>query len=474
MVVQPAAARSHPWRQLRRRARLLLRMLEARIGLSQRFLAVAVLVVATAMLALGTLVSQLAVRSITAGVAETLATSIDAIVAGEFAEESQTLRNTVNLDWYFGSRPVVGATQLIDVQIHGRDGSLLYDAAGTLVDADKAGAIAAAWQNAVSGSIVELPLAPVGPAGEQTVPVLRIAAPLHAAASGDVFAVAMLYYTADPIIAMRSRIQFAVWGVVLGTGILVVAALYVFVATTSTTIGRQRRRLAKNLATSRALAEEVRALHAASERLRTGAIEANEQLLARVGSDIHDGPLQLLTLAILQLTSPSRNGQGALRTLPEATALTTQAVGELRSISAGLILPALDGLTIAETIETAIRRHEGATGTLVRRHIAHVDVKAPPSVQMCAYRVVQEALTNAFRHAAGLDQSVRATREGDELLIDIANARAAAGGERPTATPRLGVRGMQLRVEAAGGSLGLAMARDSVEVRVRLPLQRSA
>src|SRR5690606_2447778 len=94
----------------------------------------------------------------------------------------------------------------------------------------------------------------------------------------------------------------------------------------------------------------------------------NERVLAEVGSDIHDGPLQLLTLLILRL--PGADGKAISN-----RELAQRALEELRAISSGLVLPELAEMTLAEAINAAITRHKDLTGTAVT---ASIDL--PPEV----------------------------------------------------------------------------------------------
>jgi signal transduction histidine kinase len=214
----------------------------------------------------------------------------------------------------------------------------------------------------------------------------------------------------------------------------------------------------------------VRVLHLASEQLRLDAIDANEQLLARVGADIHDGPLQLMTLAILQLTrAETDNSSPDGAALKSTIALTTQSVTDLRNISAGLVLPELEGLTLEQTVSLAIKRHEGATGSVVASEIVGLDHRVEPDVQVCFYRVVQESLSNAFRHSGGRDQSVVARHVDGSILIQVSNGVSGLPPEDKVIRPKLGLRGMRLRLEAVGGTMSVEMREDRTIVRALVP-----
>src|SRR6185437_9567314 len=124
----------------------------------------------------------------------------------------------------------------------------------------------------------------------------KIVTPLHDAPDGRIFAVAELYYGAKQVLDIQQAARLGVTLATISIGALAVLALYFLVDRAGKTIVSQRLRLLRNLDQSRTLARENRALQLGSDRLRHQANDANEHLLAQVGSDLHDGPIQLLTL----------------------------------------------------------------------------------------------------------------------------------------------------------------------------------
>ncbi len=450
----------------------MLRRFLRRLSLTRRFLIVSAIVIATATAGLGVGISYFVRQGVTEGIARTSASSLDSLVSsavnGMVANDVLTPDDRDRLDRLFEISSDAETTRLIQIRIFQLDGRVLYEASDGVVDTPAAAQFNNAKQGLVSSDIVELPLDPGGPFGSHTLTLLRLYTPLHEPGTGEVFAVAALYYSATALLAVQWQAQVAVWSIVLIIGLLVIAALYLFVASASRTITRQAGRLSANLAESRRLADEIRALHVTSEQLRTDAIEANEQLLARVGADIHDGPLQLLTLVILQMTRAA--GKAEPPPLATTAGLAADAVDDLRNISAGLVLPELAELTLADTIALAIRQYEGATGTQVDQDVDSLDYAMERDIQICVYRVVQESLNNAFRHSGGLDQSVRATRLGDHIELAISNTkRQGAMVEEGLLRPKLGLRGMRLRVEAVGGALQVEMGEAKVVIRARIP-----
>jgi signal transduction histidine kinase len=461
--VSPSRSRTlvaSPIRRLLRRARLLGLRATRALTLSQRFLIAAVLVVAVAMGALGNWIGVYLQQGITNGVATTAAASIDSLVAHQIGDVTPGRRPTpderARLDTAFALGNDSNSTRLLQIRVRTLDGAIFYEATSGFTDrsAEQENDIAAAMRGEVAARIVDVTVAPVGPIPGFPLTVLEIDTPLRRDGTAEVFAVAELYYSARSVIELRDKAQRDVWVLVGLFGLGVVAALYLLVNRASRTIALQRDRLASNLAASRRLSDENLALRDASEELRLNANFSNESLLAQVGSDIHDGPIQLLTLIILKLTKalkPKKTGASIESELATTIQVATDTMEELRNISSGLVLPELADLALEQTLALAISRHEDLTATVVTRSF---DALPPANVaaKICAYRVIQEALSNAFRHGRGIDQRVTATASGDVLRLEISNAarRRPAGN---VADDRLGLRGMRFRVESLGGEL---------------------
>lgn len=452
------------------------------LSLSQGFLAAAVIVVASAMLFLGSWIGFYLQSSITAGVAATAAASIESLIAHEMRDISTELPLTEaserRLNDVFQIGNEADTTRLLQIRIRSLNGETFYSSLGGIMDdLDPSDFRQAAEDGEVVARIVDLPLEPVAELTGHDIRVLKLYAPLRRVETNEIFAVAELYYGARSLTDIQSSAQNAVWILVGTIGCIVIAILYVLVDRVSTTIEQQRERLAANLAESRQLSDDNRALHSASEQLRLDASFANETLLSQTGSDLHDGPIQLLTLIILRLSrlAQTASPEGA-QTLNSMVAQATEAMDELRNISAGLVLPELGVLSLSQTIHLAIERHEGLTGGHVKRHILRSAPACPMAVRVCAYRVVQESLNNAFRHGNGVGQAVSAQIVAEELVLSISNGVTRAESQSTVRRAGgLGLRGMRFRVEALGGTLASNLTAPSrATVIARIPLDRPA
>ena len=109
----------------------------------------------------------------------------------------------------------------------------------------------------------------------------------------------------------------------------------------------------------------------------------------------------------------------------------------------------------------------------MRLHVEGTPVAIPPGVDLSAYRIVQEALTNALKHAGDAEAEVT-VRYGSSMLelevVDNGSGAAAPGG-----TPGHGLIGMRERVALYGGLLEAGTRNGhGYAVRARLPLHPDA
>jgi signal transduction histidine kinase len=93
-----------------------------------------------------------------------------------------------------------------------------------------------------------------------------------------------------------------------------------------------------------------------------------------------------------------------------------------------------------------------------------------PAVRDGAYRVVQEGLTNAMKHAAGSVVRVRLRVRAQELEVEVRDAGAVAPSPLAASGAGLGLTGMRERVEELGGVLEAGSASDGWRLQARLPL----
>jgi signal transduction histidine kinase len=106
-----------------------------------------------------------------------------------------------------------------------------------------------------------------------------------------------------------------------------------------------------------------------------------------------------------------------------------------------------------------VRAHERRSGLPVAVELGQLPDDAPLPAKIAAYRVIQEALTNAARHAGGAGQQVRVTAVDATLTIEVADRGTGFDATRVLASDEhMGLVGMRERVESLGGVLAIESA----------------
>ncbi len=198
---------------------------------------------------------------------------------------------------------------------------------------------------------------------------------------------------------------------------------------------------------------------------RDGAAEA--QLLHRLLLDLHDGSVQYVYAALLQLDLLDRDldrvhgaGQEVRERVDQARRLPEDALGEVRSFIGALRPPGTETDDLPALLRSVGREHEGRTGTQVEIVIEREPPAVSLPVRVALYRVLQEALSNAHRHGGASHVAIRVavTRRrrvaGLRLTItdDGIGFTPGAVASGPRFGRHFGLQGMRERIEALGGS----------------------
>ena len=315
----------------------------------------------------------------------------------------------------------------------------------------------------------------------QHVPLVEIYAPLFRTGTKQIIAVGEVYSDGRRLAADLASIQYVSVGIVGAVTAPMMLVLFFMVRRASNLVNSKQATLIRKMSEAENLATQNDRLRRAAEDARLDAATSNENLLARIGQDLHDGPIQLVSLLMLKLTeSTSRTPTGTgCDAAPDAgaPALTARILSELRSISTGLVLPELEGLTATETIRLAVRQHEDATGTKVRCQIGDLPGDIPPPMRICLYRIAQEGLNNAFHHGKARGQRVKVSADTQWLVITVSDSGPGlARWEREESRNRtgLGIAGLRNRVEALQGTFDLISQRGiGTRIRAKLPITRT-
>jgi signal transduction histidine kinase len=202
----------------------------------------------------------------------------------------------------------------------------------------------------------------------------------------------------------------------------------------------------------------------------------------RITRELHDVVAHGVSVMVVQ----AQGAAAALQRHPERTAVALQNViatgraslAEMRRLL-GVVRsdPAddpdrapLPGVGALPALVDQVR----ATGTRVTLHIDGEPVPLPASVDLTAYRIVQEALTNTLKHAGpGAEAVVRLGFAADALAVEVTDdGVGGVPGDRVPDAGGNGLRGIAERVGILGGELTIGRGDGGgFRVRVRLPVE---
>ncbi len=288
--------------------------------------------------------------------------------------------------------------------------------------------------------------------------LLETYSPVRLSGTNKVIAVAEFYQTVDALNQEVAVAQRRSWLVVGSATLIIYLLLAGFVRRSSDTIELQRLALNDQVSRLTELLSQNKELHDRVRRAAASVATLNERFLRRIGSELHDGPAQDLGLILLKLDALiDRCERAQLEPLPvdELAGIQSSlqnALKEIRAISTGLSLPQLAELSLQETVIRAVRAHERRTGSRAELDLAPVPEQAALPVKITIYRVLQEALNNAYRHAEGTNQQIKVFMDGDLLVIEVSDQGSGFVIKPPAViNGHLGLAGMRERVESLGG-----------------------
>jgi signal transduction histidine kinase len=152
------------------------------------------------------------------------------------------------------------------------------------------------------------------------------------------------------------------------------------------------------------------------------------------------------------------NSPEVLTSIEENLNVIDEAVDQVRDLSVDLRPLLLDDFGLVVAVRWYLDRQAKNSGVAVEfaSHSLHDDDRFPAALETACFRIVQEGVTNIIRHARATRLSVQLERSGSELLLvigdngsgfDVNEMRSASGA------PTLGLRGMEERAQAVGGTL---------------------
>lgn len=167
--------------------------------------------------------------------------------------------------------------------------------------------------------------------------------------------------------------------------------------------------------------QKINELH---DRIRINSMQSmiNGQEIERerIAKDLHDSLGGLLSTIKLKVENISnKNGSGKTSDFKSATSLLDTAVSEVRSISQNLQPGALNRLGLIPAINDLINRYDSEEGPDVTFQHFDIPTQMDQQVALVIYRIIQEILNNAIKHARATEILVQLNKEQDDIVIHI-------------------------------------------------------
>jgi signal transduction histidine kinase len=190
-------------------------------------------------------------------------------------------------------------------------------------------------------------------------------------------------------------------------------------------------------------------------------VAAQEQERRRIGCELHDEIGQALTAIKVEVALAERDAttpSGCAAALARLRTITDRTLQSVRDVSRLLHPLDLDDLGLPDAMASYVREFSQRTG--VKTSFASDDLPArlAPEIEICAYRIVQEALTNVARHAAASRCQVELRKQDAGIALVVEDdgkgfdQALLSSGQAPRG---LGLLGMRERVNGLRGDFRL-------------------
>jgi PAS domain S-box-containing protein len=224
-----------------------------------------------------------------------------------------------------------------------------------------------------------------------------------------------------------------------------------------------RRRAEKNL-------EEANRQLKLLSRRRVKVQEEERRHLAR---ELHDEIGQALTAAKINLQAAMEEPDHAKsKRIHETTAILERLLGQVRQISLNLRPSTLDDLGLVPALRSLLDEQGRLASVAVRFSAKNMPENLDPEIQTTCFRIAQEAITNAVRHARATQIRVELSQENGNVRLQIRDNGTGFDAESAQAqTIGLGLVGMKERAALVGGRTRIMASRGKgATVDVTLPL----
>jgi signal transduction histidine kinase len=222
---------------------------------------------------------------------------------------------------------------------------------------------------------------------------------------------------------------------------------------------------------------EIFELRRLKEDFTKSLIEGQAVERQRLGRELHDSTAQVLTalgLALGRLKRESRSTEW-LDIVGELQELLAEAQREIRSVTYLAFPPALKKMSLVDTLRTLAEGFGKRTGIAVSFDVHGEVVRLSDFAEIALYRIVQEALSNVYRHAHAARAGVALwfNEAVTHLVISDDGVGISNDALADRGLPGVGLTGMRSRLVELGGRLSVRRLAPGTQIIASIPVNRN-
>jgi signal transduction histidine kinase len=266
------------------------------------------------------------------------------------------------------------------------------------------------------------------------------------------------------ITELRAGLNRQVWQMTAATGVMGFVIAFLAIRQASRLETRIREQHARDIVQRQALAQLPQKLMA-----------AQEEEGRRIARELHDEIGQALGAIKLELAIAEKRHHGPTGPeLAQARAITDSALESVRQLSRLLHPSMLDDFGLPDTAATYLQHFQRRTGIHTELQVVGLEDRVRPELEVCAYRVVQEAVTNVGRHAGATQCYVRLERSNGTLQVMVTDNGVGFAPMILQSQQQfgLGLTSLRERVTGVGGWVELTnRVSNGAHLKAVLPLE---
>jgi PAS domain S-box-containing protein len=216
-------------------------------------------------------------------------------------------------------------------------------------------------------------------------------------------------------------------------------------------------------------------------RLTARLLQAGDQERRRIAQNLHDSAGQILAAVGLNLASITTRAKEIspeiVGAAEESRLLVQQLTEEIRTLSYLLHPPLLEATGLIGAISWFAEGVTKRSQISVKLELAPEVGRLPHDLELAIFRIVQECLTNVYRHSGSKSATIRLQRDSKGVALQVEDEGRGMSAQElhriQTSDSGVGIRGMQERIRLFSGSLDIRSGREGTKIAVKFPLQKA-